>query len=363
MKIGIDARFYGLQGLGRYTEQLILHLAAQDSQTTYIVFVQPSAQVPPLPSNFHVVRTTIHWYGWREQMLWPLLLYRYALDGMHFTHFNVPILYRRPFLVTIHDLILFHYPSATISTRNPFYFKLKYLLYTIVIKSAVRRAATIITVSDFSAGDIASFFSRESSKVIVIHEGFTASRQRVTVTQPAASPYLLYVGNAYPHKNLKFLVTNFAKYRMSHPTIRLVLVGTKDFFYRELEHYVNAEKILGVTFRGRVDDYVLFDLYAHAAAYIAPARYEGFGLPLLEAFAAQAPVLSSNRTSLPEVGGDAALYFDPENSADFLEKLDRILTDATLRRELVKKGSERILQFSWFEMTKKTRELYSRFKS
>jgi len=151
-----------------------MHLGKFDRKNTYCIFARNDAHIPKLPMNFHLVRVSYRWYGFSEQITWPLLLRKYKLDLMHFTHFNVPLLYRQPFVVTIHDLILLHSRGTHLSTLNPAFFAAKYAVYKVVLSSAVRRASKIITISQYSRKDIERYYPAIRDKITVIYNGITS---------------------------------------------------------------------------------------------------------------------------------------------------------------------------------------------
>ena len=160
LKIGIDARFYGPKGkgLGRYAQKLIEYLEQIDgnSERVYYVFLKKENfnQYVPRHENFKKVLADFNWYSFSEQFVFPFFLNKFNLDLMHFCHFNVPIFYRKKFVVTIHDLILFHYPTVRNTTLNRYYYFFKLLCYKWTIKSAARRADRVIAVSDFTKDDV-----------------------------------------------------------------------------------------------------------------------------------------------------------------------------------------------------------------
>lgn len=372
MHIGIDARFYGIlgKGLGRYTQQMILHLEKADTENTYSIFLRRENfddYVPKNP-NFHKVLADIPWYSWKEQLVFPFLLAKYRCDVMHFTHFNVPLLYRRPFVLTVHDLILFHFPTLRATTRSVLGYGLKYAMYRIILWSALIRARRIITVSEFTREDIAKSFSLDRDRMSVTYQAGTESlpseggRDGEKDLSKSVSKYgilkryFLYVGNAYPHKNLERLLLAFQEFR--NVNTQLVLVGKTDYFYDRLRRFVEKRKIRDVVFTGEVTDEELVSLYQSATAYIFPSLYEGFGLPPLEAMAQGTPVLSSNRTSLPEVLGSSALYFNPEDTEDMAQKMTRIAEDADLRKKMREEGFAQVKRFSWDRLARETREIY-----
>lgn len=308
----------------------------------------------------------------------PVCLWREKLDLIHFPHFNVPIFVPGKFVVTIHDLILTHFPTRRATTLSPVIYYLKNLAYRLVIASAIRRAEKIITVSEFTKNDLISQFKVKPEKIAVTYEGvanLAKGRDSLFVTKlnnkeilaqyHIPNNFLLYVGNAYPHKNLEMLLKVFAKLLGRKPGLRLVLVGREDYFYsrihdnaRSLNLWQEGNANSPVIFPGYISDAQLEILYQEACAYVFPSLYEGFGLPPLEAMARSCPVVSSDKASLPEILGDSVLYFDPENEDDMLEKIERLLNDRELRNSLVIKGLEQVKKYSWWECANKTLAVY-----
>jgi glycosyltransferase involved in cell wall biosynthesis len=221
MKIGIDARFYGPigKGLGRYTQKLIENLEKFDNENSYFIFLKKEnfdEYVPKKP-NFKKVLADFRWYTFSEQIKFPILIRKYNLDLMHFPHFNVPILYSGKFIVTIHDLILLHFPTIRSSTLSPFVFKIKFLAYRIVIRLAISRSEKIIAVSNFTKNDILKNYSDiNSEKIEVTYEAcedfcmLSPNKDEEIISKYGIrKPYIMYVGNAYPHKNLEKLILVF----------------------------------------------------------------------------------------------------------------------------------------------------------
>ena len=168
-------------------------------------------------------------------------------------------------------------------------------------------------------------------------------------------PYLFYVGNAYPHKNIHQLIKAFTILKNDWSGLNLVLSGPESHFYKFLKQ---STKIKEVIFTGPVSDRELVVLYKNARAYVFPSLEEGFGIPLLEAMASGCPVVCSKAGSLPEVGGEAAFYFDPQDTEDMVLKIKRVLTDEKLRKELIRKGERRYKLFDWSKMAKQTLDIY-----
>lgn len=368
MRIGIDARFYGPvgKGLGRYTEKLVEYLEqTAEGGDRYFIFLRKENfdRYDPKNPRFTKVLADYPWYSFQEQFLFPRILRKYRLDLVHFAHFNVPVLYRRRFIVTIHDLILLHFPTVRNTTKSRLTYGLKYLAYRLAILSAIRRAVAVLTVSQFTERDILSSFPVAAGKTVVTYEGcdFEAGSvaetgSEIPGTRAILEPYFLYVGNAYPHKNLDAFVPLAVRF----PDVRFVLVGKDDHFYRLLREKVESAGVSNVVFTGFVPDNELAELYRHATGYVFPSLYEGFGLPPLEAMRFGIPVIAANRGSLPEILGDAALFFDPDDPESLPVKVRSVLEDRGLAEGFARYGRERSTMFRWKDMAESTLLAYRR---
>ncbi|MEA2007042.1 MAG: glycosyltransferase family 1 protein, partial [Patescibacteria group bacterium] len=172
-------------------------------------------------------------------------------------------------------------------------------------------------------------------------------------------PYLIYVGNAYPHKNLERLVVAYKKIKKENPDLSLVLVGGQDFFYDRLKKFTKEKSVKGVVFPGYIPDEELDVLYRHAKLYVFPSLYEGFGLPPLEALAKSTPVVSSSRTSMPEVLGDIVTYFDPEDLDSIRGAIRKGLKEGKKKLDKEKVALQ-LSKFSWEEMANQTKVIYEK---
>lgn len=385
--IGIDARFYGPigKGLGRYTQEVVDNImkissVADDASFNYVIFLSKDNfdEFDSTAPNIKKVLLNIKWYSLAEQILLPIYIWREKIDLIHFPHFNIPIFTPTKFVVTIHDLILTHFPTVRATTLSPFIYNLKNIAYRAVIKSAIRRSKKIITVSNFTKNDIISKFKVNPDKIVITYEGvanlskgrdslFVAKldRQETLDQYHIAKNFILYVGNAYPHKNLETLLKVFSRLHIQRPELRLVLVGKKDYFYSKIEEYAHSLNLWQkdninspVIFPGYVPDAQLEVLYQEAKAYIFPSLYEGFGLPPLEAMARGCLVLSSDRGSLPEVLGAGAIYFNPEKEDDILKKINLALDDENLKKQVLEEGSRLVKKYDWWECARETLEIY-----
>ncbi len=375
MRIGIDARFYGPigKGLGRYTEKLIENLEKIDQENQYFIFLKKENidEYQPKNKNFQKVLADYRWYTLAEQIKFPYLIKKYKIELMHFPHFNVPIFYWRKFVVTIHDLILLHFPTIRSSTLSPIVYWFKFLAYKIVISSAIRRSNRVITVSQFTKNDLLEKYKKiPKEKVLVTYEACDEYRlfnpqEKDTILKryQIKVPYLLYVGNAYPHKNPERLVMAFKEITQILPDLKLVFVGSKDYFYQRLEDLVVTEKIKNIIFAGFVPDYDLDPIFQKAIAYLRPSLYEGFELPPLEAMARGLPVICSRHTCAQEILEDSVHYFNGEDISDIIRAIKDIVEKEDLRKKLIAKGYQQVKKYNWQTMAKKTLKLYKSIKN
>lgn len=371
MRIGIDARFYGSlgKGLGRYTQKLIENLEKTDLQNQYFVFLRKENfdEYQPKNSNFQKVMADYKWYTFSEQINMPAILNKYKLDLVHFPHFNIPIFYRKKFIITIHDLILIHFPTIRGTTLNPFYYWIKFLTYRIIIRHAIKRSEKIITVSNFTKKDILENYKIPSDKISVTYEssdeiptGYGSfEKEKILQKYGIIKPYILYVGNAYPHKNLEALVLAFADIPVQKK-LRLVLVGKEDYFYKELKKKIAKEKISNIVFTNFVSDEELDEIYKNSLFYIFPSLYEGFGLPPIEAMRRGIPVASSDHECMKEVLENSACFFDARKKENIREAIESLSENKGLRDELTRRGLEQARKFSWKEMAEKTLDEYQK---
>lgn len=371
MRIGIDARFYGRlgKGLGRYTQQLIEHLEEIDKENEYKIFLRKEnfSQYIPKNKNFSKILADIPWYGFREQWEFPFVLEKYDLDLVHFPHFNVPVFYRKAFVVTIHDLILLHHSTYEGSMLPKFLYRIKFFVYKKILRYGMKRARHILTVSQFTKEDILRnypFLSKE--KISVSYEADTylspqKKEKRNTIRNVSQygiiKSYFLYVGNAYPHKNLPRMLQAFLS--LQRDDFVFVLVGKIDAFYSQLRHsFSREEKQKKIIFVGEIEDDELELLYKNAFVYVFVSFYEGFGLPPLEAMARGIPVVSSRVTSMPEILGKAPLYCDPEKKDSIKQALLCMIEQKDVRDRCREIGYKQVTLYSWRDLAQKTMEIY-----
>ncbi len=368
MKIGIDARFYNESGVGRYLRNLIKNLKVLDSKNQYFIFLLPKDFKEFSESkNFTKVLADFSWYSFTEQFNLPKLLDFYKLDLVHFPHFNVPIFYGGKFVVTIHDLIHQHHSMKRATTLSPFAFKIKQIGYRRVFRNAVTRSCQILTPSKYVQSLLTSEWKVNEEKITVTPEAVDDNILSInTRMSPKESyqaikkfnieyPYIFYVGNAHPHKNVEGLIKVFLRLKTKYKDLNLVLCGYDHYFWERLKKENQQKNII---YTGFVSDSELVAFYKNAQMFVLPSFEEGFGIPLLEAMACSCPDVSSNSGSLQEVGGKAPLYFNPHNLEDMADKIKQVLNSGQLRKQLIKKGKRRIKLFSWEKLAGQTLEVY-----
>jgi glycosyltransferase involved in cell wall biosynthesis len=363
MHIGIDARFWNETGVGRYTRNLISQLQHLDTKNTYTLYTI-SKNVPSLKKeltnpNFYIKTADIKWHTIKEQVEFPKILQKDRLDLVHFPYFSVPIFYNRPYVITIHDLILHHFPTGEASTLPLPIYRIKHAAYMTIIQKAAQNAKKVIAVSKATKEEIIDHLKIPAEKVDVIYEGVDKSLT-VDKIHSKKSNDILHVGNLYPHKNMDRLLAAMQILVEKKIDMRLLIVGRKDYFYKKFSDKVKANGLDDlIIFKGEVSDKELSELYQSVAATIVPSLMEGFGLPALEAMANRCLILSSDIPSLKEVCKDAAIYFEPLDAKDIAQKItDTLEMSESDKKKKTEVGYNRAQQFTWEKMGNETRKVY-----
>jgi len=358
--VTIDARWL-VGGIGTYTRNLLeqFHRYANGFNIHAIVRNRDSARVEKFCANLTVVDSPI--YTLREQFLIARASRR--SDLLHVPHYNAPLLHRGPLVVSIMDVIHLSSPAYRRNLRTSIYARP-------MLNAVARKADHVVTVSTYSKHEIVRALGIPESKVTVIPCGvgaeFGASSASSKFHDAARilgirTPFLLYVGNLKPHKNVPTLLRAFAQLR-NHGNLRhsLLIVGDDHRWKRSV-----LDECLRLGIRNStilvpyVSQSMLPLVYAAADLLVMPSTVEGFGLPVLEAMACGTPVVASSAASLPEVAGDAALYFDPANPVELAAQIESVLQSGELLASLREKGLQRAKQFTWHESARRHLELYA----
>jgi len=366
--VDVSAAVHGKAGLARYSQSLVGALTPRLGERLRL-FQNSLGSVGPLEG----------WQGaqpagvregyrlWRARVLAQQLV-RAPMDRLapnaelfHATEHLLPRFRSIPTVMTVHDLIFERYPQYH-KLKNYAYLRLAMPLYC-------RRADAIITVSEFSKRDLVQLYGMPEQKVTVIPEAAadhfcpseTSEIERVKSCYGLPERYLLAVGTIEPRKNLSRLADACGPLLDENLIDGLVLVGSKGWLYEGfMEHLETLPWRDKVVFPGFVADADLPAVYGGAVITVQPSLYEGFGLPVLEAMACGSPVCSSNTASLPEVGGDVAVYFAPTETEAMIDALRRLLCDPEARRDMARRGVMRARLFSWDRTAEMTQAVYER---
>lgn len=362
MTIGIDARLWNQTGIGRYIRNLVTELGKIDHENQYVLFCRPEdiedIRLVVSSKQYVVIPTGIKWHSVSEQLEFPRLLNKYNLDLVHFPYFSVPIFYKKPYVVTVHDLIINHFPTGQASTLPSPFYKLKRMGYNYILNKAIHSAKKIIAPSNATRDEIIDHYKISKNKIAVTQEGVDPSMAGFApVIFKIQDPYFLYVGNCYPHKNVEKLIDAFEIFSNTHPEYKLKLVGKSDFFYKRLRKKVNNKNI---EFLGFVSDLELSKLYSQATATCVPSLMEGFGLTALEAIQMGSLVIVSKIPSLVEVCGKHAQYFDPSDTLSIVSLMEEVISlSAAEKKERVKIGQKHAETFSWGKTAQLTLDVYN----
>ncbi|NQT34774.1 glycosyltransferase family 4 protein [bacterium] len=313
MKVLVDTRWIAPHGIGRFAAEVINRLPEYEP-------------LPNGPSKLGFVDPL--WLSYTISRLRPQV---YFSPG-----FNPPLRCAAPFIFTIHDLIHIDVAEECNMTKK--------LYYRSIVRPAIKQAFRILTVSNYSKQRIISWANVSEEKVIVVGNGVSSGFITDGPRQDRDKPYLLFVGNSKPHKNLERLLAAYARSGISDD-VELVLCAPNE---PRIHDWINKNGLQGKVFiTGILSGSDLACYYRGAVGLLFPSLYEGFGLPVLEAMACGTVVLSSAVTAIPEVTGDAALFIEPSDVDSIADGMKRLAADDELRNDLRRRGLERADMFSW----------------
>ncbi len=358
MLIGIDANEANVEkkvGISEFAFRLLSEFS-KESTVNFEIFLKENLKtnLPAEKKNwkYRIVKPRKFW----TQFGLPLNLFLEKprpdvfFSPTHYAPRFSPI----PTVVSVMDLSYLYFPE--LFKKNDLYQLTNWTKYS------VENAAKVITISESSKNDIIKHYKVKEKDVVVIYPGIkevssmeynVLSKNELSKKYKIGSNYILFVGTLQPRKNIVKLIEAFSKLELKD--LELVVVGKKGWLFEEIleapQKYGVEEKVKFVDFAPDED---LPSLYANAQLYVLPSLYEGFGLPVLEAMKYGCPVATSNVSSLPEAGGDAAVYFDPESSDDIAKTIEKVLKDKKLRDTMIKKGYEQVKKFSWEKAASET---------
>lgn len=343
----------GWTGIGRYTRRLVEELADVDPALDLLLVTGPAgvAGWRPPTSVRVAATTTARPHRPREQLVLPSLLRRLQPDLVHFPHLSVPVAYRHPFVLTVHDLTLLRYParpgrSPLTSARRV----VKQQAGRATLRQALAHAAIVLTPSHHTAQDVVATFGVDPAKVVAVPNGIDPP---APATDPVPGldphrPFAVYVGNCHPHKNVGLAIEAVARLARDGTDLRLVIAGPDGAWTDHLRHQTAQRRLADrVVFTGPVSDTQLTWLYRHAALLVQPSLAEGFGFTGLEAMAHGLPVVAARSSCLPEIYGDAASWFAPHDPAGAAAAMAAVLGGPERRRRLVAAGLTQARRYSW----------------
>lgn len=347
MRMGVDGRELqqGVRtGIGRYVREVLC--AASEREWECVVYARPDADLQGLPLNIVYKPVPPVWTQWWDQVRLPRQLREDGISVFLSPYYKGPVMASCPVVLTIHDLFFIGYPGQ----RRPAYDA----LMTGLGKLYARRASAIIADSEYSKRSIMSQLGVDADKITVIPVALGRDfRPRALTPSDSAkyglrSPYILYVGNFKPHKNVPRLLEAYAALPASLRAVYQLVLAGSDEERRPVLHALANRLGVGdrVVFPGLIADEDLSAIYSGCALFVLPSLYEGFGLPALEAMACGAAVAAANRTAIPEVVDQAALLFDPEQVGEMTRVMQRGITETGLREQLRDRGLARARTFS-----------------
>ena len=368
--IDVSAAVHQRAGLARYALDLTRALITQyGDEYAFGLFYNSSGQAMQLPGLEGIPTRSVR-AGYKP---WRMGVWAGQLLGIGFNrllpdaslfhateHLLLP-LRNTPTVLTVHDLVYRLFPA--------YHKRLNYWFLNAAMPLFVRRASALITVSESSKRDLVRLYSVPADKVTVVYEGASsvfrpASMEQITTARQRyglPERYLITLGTIEPRKNLIRLVSALRRLRQQDPGLALVVVGRTGWLYQDLiQQLEELNDPHAVLLPGYIPDEDLPAVLGGAMALVLASLYEGFGLPILEAMGCGTPVVCSNVSSMPELGGEAARYFDPQDTGQMAEVIASVLRDGDLRAEMHERGLQQAARFSWQRAARETMDVYKR---
>lgn len=354
---GNEANVNKKVGVSVYSQNLINYFKKKSNKNLlFNIYLRESPKQDMPKENkyfkYKIIKGKFLW----SQFFLPINLFFNKKNNIFFSpaHYT-PRFSKTPAIVTIHDLSFHYYPNDFL--KRDLYKLKNWTNYSL------KKAKKIIAVSHSTKSDIIKFYDIDEHKIKVIYNGFekkilNLKSNDLLIKRVKKNPYILYVGTLQPRKNLPTLIDAFSEFVKSNSNFKLIITGKKGWLYKNI---FNKVKILNldkkIIFTDFVNDATLNQLYKNAFCLVLPSFYEGFGIPILEAMSNNCPVISSDKSSLPEIAGNAALFFNPNDSFQLLSQLNNLKDHPDLRNTLIESGKNRIKLFSWKKCAEETLSL------
>ena len=344
---------------GRPVDRFLHHLPALDSKNKYTVLLEPSDPITFGADNIQIVVCKYKRFSMNplQQVGFAWQLYRLKPDLVYFTMTGLtPLLYFGKNVTFTHDLTMLRFARA--GKLPEWLHRVRMVGYRLLFWKGNASANKIIVPTNFVKKDLIYYSAKLFSKVEVVYEAGDLPKA-IKASPPNSkfqipnSKYIFHLGSPFPHKNINNLVLAFEKLKETKPDLKLVLSGKKEFYFEQLQKWLKDRKYSDdIIITGFVTDAELKWLYENAECYVLPALSEGFGLPGLEAMAYGCTLVSSSATCLPEVYGDAAEYFDPNNVDEIVTTVNNVMGSKDLKQKLIENGYAQLKKYSWEKMTK-----------
>jgi glycosyltransferase involved in cell wall biosynthesis len=363
MKIGLDGRMVRVTGIGRYIEQLASQLQDQ-CQLTLLLAPKDVEWWQETHSDIPHIEVPEPIYSWSEQLVLPARLRKEEFDLIHFTNFNIPLSWREPFVLTLHDLT----PLTFAGERRRSWVSRQ--AYRQVLRHALQYAREVIVPSQSVARQV-NEWARTDNLTVIPHglpELFFSpmsdelSLDTFCSKHSIERPYILYVGNFRNHKNVTNLLKGFADFQAEIEHVQLVLAGPITTVQRAaLQDLIDIWQLSDrIVITGELSDTDLIRCYDGASLYVLPSYLEGFGLTALEAAARGVPVIASQTVPVREFLGRAALTFDPHEPSQLTDALVHLWCNPLLASEQSTRGKIMARERSWSEVARETLGVYER---
>ncbi len=368
MKLGIDAREIQdgvFTGIGGPLADFLNYFSKQDNDDTCILFSEKTVPIDFGPKVRNVVLDKSITFYW-DQVILPKAIKQEKIDLFYSPYYKIPFFKSCKTISAILDLMYLQYEEYS-KKINP----LARLYYFTFGRMLAQRADSILTCSEYSKKDVVDLYKVKADKIKVIplsiSDVFSPETDEKIITEAKQkfgidSPYILYVGNFKPHKNVKRIIRAFKNLTKEFRELKLVLAGPKEYMYSELNTLVKEFSLKNkVIFTGKImDKKTQKSLYCAAEVFIMPSFYEGFGLPPVEAMACGTAVVASNCTSIPEVVKDAGLLVDPYHINEMTEAIRRLLKDKLFGDELREKGFKYVTEYSKDKICRRTYDFFNK---
>lgn len=381
MKIGFDARFLKETGVGRYIQNILPLMISSSSRDTWVLLYLKGDKpflkslIPPESlKRVKFVETTVRWHSLREQVVVPIIFYRENVNILHVPYINVPVFYFKKLVTTIHDLTILSHKTGRASTHSSLIYNLKRIGFKIAIFRAIH-SYQILTVSNSVREDLINRFPKiNRGRIHVTTNGYsklTTPKNKKEIKQiedffkekgiKKNKPYIFYVGNLHPHKNIDKTLETLNKFFSKYPNFSFVIAGRKDYFMDRTMNLVNTfDNKDKIHFFPNPTDGQLSLLYRCSKLVLLPSLKEGFGLQVLEAMSLKSLILCSKIPAYLEVGGEICDYFDPSSERSLILALNKSLSYSKKAKErVVESYVKNLKKYSWRQTAKRTLLAYS----